>query len=220
MQKNQVEHAIDINALEYTASPGYFFAKRLLDIIFSLAAIILLIPVFLLIAIAIKIDSKGSVIFCQERCGYKGKVFKMYKFRSMVWNAPLLQKELESKNEAKGQMFKIKEDPRITRAGKFLRKTNVDELPQLFNVLKGEMSLVGPRPPILSEVDGYDPWHNLRMSVKPGITGLWQIFKRSEVNFEQMVRLDLKYIREQSFWYDLKIIIKTMPLLFGEKQAS
>lgn len=218
-EKISVKQATGIHALNDTVSGRYLFAKRLLDIIVSFISIAVLLPFFLLIAVIIKIDSKGSIFFCQNRCGYKGKIFKMYKFRSMVSNAPLLQKELESKNEVKGQMFKIKDDPRVTRAGRFLRKTSIDELPQLINVLKGEMSLVGPRPPILSEVDLYDPWHNLRMSVKPGITGLWQISKRNEVGFGEMVRLDMKYIRERSFWGDLKIIIKTIPLLFGDKHA-
>ena len=215
-----IEYAVNINALENIVSPHYVYAKRFLDIVFSLFSIILLIPAFLLVAILIKIDSKGSVLFCQHRYGYKGKIFKMYKFRSMVANAPSLQKELESKNEAKGQMFKIKNDPRVTRVGRIIRKSSIDELPQLINVLKGDMSLVGPRPPILTEVDRYDPWHNLRLSVKPGITGLWQTSKRNEAVFGDMVRLDLKYIRERNFWGDIKLILKTIPLLFGDKKAS
>ncbi|MDD4413227.1 MAG: sugar transferase [Oscillospiraceae bacterium] len=206
--------------MENIASPHYLFAKRFLDVIFSFFSIILLIPVFLLVATMIRFDSNGSIIFCQYRCGYKGKVFKMYKFRSMVANAPSLKRKLESKNEAKGQMFKIKNDPRVTRVGRFIRKSSIDELPQLINVLKGDMSFVGPRPPILTEVVRYDPWHNLRLSVKPGITGLWQTSKRNEVIFDDMVRLDLKYIRERNFWLDIKLILKTIPLLLGDKKAS
>jgi len=119
----------------------------------------------------------------------------------------------------KGHMFKIKNDPRITRVGRIIRKTSIDELPQLFNVLKGDMSIVGPRPPILREVVKYDSWHNLRLSVKPGLTGLWQISGRNNVGFDEMVRLDLKYIRERNFWYDLKIILKTIPVLLGDSKA-
>lgn len=133
----------------------------------------------------------------------------------MVYNAPFLQKALENSNEAQGFMFKIKNDPRVTRVGKFIRKTCIDELPQLFNVLKGDMSIVGPRPPILSEVVQYDAWHNLRLSVKPGMTGLWQSSNRGITGFDEMVRLDMKYIRERRFSYDMKIIIKTIPFIFG-----
>jgi exopolysaccharide biosynthesis polyprenyl glycosylphosphotransferase len=198
----------------------YLFGKRVFDITASLAACILLLPLFILVVIMIKADSAGPVLFKQRRTGFKGKFFYMYKFRSMVSDAEDKFKELEAKNEVTGCMFKIKNDPRITRVGKILRKTSIDELPQLLNVLKGDMSIVGPRPPIWHEVQKYDAWHNLRLSVKPGITGLWQVNGRNDIGFEDMCRLDLKYIRERGFIYDLKIIIKTIPVLFGDRNAS
>ncbi len=197
----------------------YLFLKRVFDITASLSAIIILLPLFLMVVILIKIDSHGPVFFSQKRNGFRGKYFNMYKFRSMVNDAEDKLKELEDKNEVSGNMFKIKNDPRITRVGKVLRKTSIDELPQLFNVIKGDMSIVGPRPPIGREVQKYDPWHNLRLSVKPGITGLWQVSGRNNIGFEDMCRLDLKYIRERGFWYDLKIILKTIPVIFGDSRA-
>ncbi|MCX8128926.1 MAG: sugar transferase [Clostridia bacterium] len=197
----------------------YLFSKRIFDIAASFFALLLLSPVFLGIWILIKVDSEGSVIFKQERVGHKGKIFKMYKFRSMIVNAEEHLERLEKKNEISGYMFKIKEDPRVTRIGRFIRKTSIDELPQLINVLKGDMSLVGPRPPLPREVIRYDRWHNLRMSVKPGITGLWQVSGRNKLGFDEMVRLDLKYIRERNFCYDIKIIFRTIPVLFGDRHA-
>lgn len=214
-----VEQAVNQRSMFYSASSAYDICKRLFDIAASLTGIILLLPVFIITSIAIKLDSPGPIFFFQERTGFKGRIFKMYKFRSMVTNAEELLKELESKNEASGYMFKIKNDPRITRVGRIIRKTSIDELPQLFNVLKGDMSLVGPRPPIIREVVKYDAWHKLRLSVKPGLTGLWQVSGRSSIGFEEMVRLDLKYIRERSFWYDIKIIFMTIPVLLGDSKA-
>lgn len=137
----------------------------------------------------------------------------------MVSNAEKLMAAYESMNEVSGHMFKIKEDPRITPIGKIIRKTSIDELPQLFNVLKGDMSLVGPRPPIPSEIVKYDPWHNLRLSAMTGLTGLWQVSGRNQVGFEEMVRLDLKYIKERNLLYDIKIILKTIPVIFGVSNA-
>ncbi len=215
-----IKETVDNRALNHNVYPVYEIAKRIFDIVASITGIILLSPVFIITAILIKLTSKGPVIFIQERNGYKGKIFKMYKFRSMVVDAEELLKHLEGKNEVSGHMFKIKNDPRTTKIGKFIRKTSIDELPQLFNVLKGDMSMVGPRPPLVREVVNYDKWHNLRMSVKPGITGLWQISKRNSVGFDEMVRLDLKYIRERNFWYDLKLILKTVPVIFGDNNAS
>lgn len=214
-----IKQTVEDRALEDNVSNSYVKRKRAFDIVASLFGIILLLPVFLAVAIAIKLDSKGSVFYYQDRVGYKGKVFKMYKFRSMVKNAELYIKNLEGKSDVTGNMFKMKNDPRVTKVGKFIRSTSIDELPQFFNVLIGDMSLVGPRPPLLREVDKYDKWHKLRMSVRPGITGLWQVSGRNTLGFEEMVRLDLKYIRERSFWYDLKIIFKTIPVLFGDEKA-
>ncbi len=204
-----------INNVPYT----YLFMKRTLDIFASATGIILLSPLLLAVAALIRLESEGPVFFRQERIGHNGKIFHMIKFRSMVKDAEKLLKELESRNEVKGHMFKIREDPRITRIGKFIRKTSIDELPQLFNVLRGEMSIVGPRPPITREVLNYGIWHNLRMSVKPGMTGLWQISGSNNIGFDEVVRLDLKYIRERCFFYDLKIILKTLPVLLGDSKA-
>lgn len=214
-----VQNVVEQRALFHNVSRVYLIGKRTFDVAASLAAIIVLSPVFLLVALLIKLTSRGPVLFVQERNGYKGRIFKMYKFRSMVTNAEQLLKDLESKNEVGGHMFKIKDDPRVTRIGKFIRKTSIDELPQLFNVLKGDMSIVGPRPPVPREVVKYDAWHKLRLSVKPGLTGLWQVSGRNNVGFDEMVRLDLKYIRERSFWYDFKLILKTIPVLIGDSKA-
>lgn len=214
-----VEATIEYVSLSYNVEQSYLILKRIFDIVVSLFGIIFLSPILLIVALAILIDSRGNVIFAQQRNGYKGKLFMMYKFRSMVTNAEQLLKGLEEKNQVRGHMFKIKNDPRTTRVGRLIRKTSIDELPQLFNVLKGDMSIVGPRPPIIKEVAKYDAWHTLRLSVMPGLTGLWQISGRNQIGFEEMVRLDLKYIRERSFIYDIKVIIKTLPVLLGDSKA-
>jgi lipopolysaccharide/colanic/teichoic acid biosynthesis glycosyltransferase len=198
----------------------YLITKRLIDIIGSLCGIIVLSLLFLFIAIFIKIeDPNGKVLFTQKRVGLNGKEFHMYKFRSMVSNAEEKLAELLKYNEISGAMFKMKEDPRITKVGKFIRKTSIDELPQLFNVLKGDMSLVGPRPPLPREVALYSDYDMQRLLVTPGCTGLWQVSGRNSVGFEEMVELDLKYIRQRSVIYDLRIIIKTVLVLFGSKDA-
>ncbi len=214
-----IQNAVEQRGLFYSISSLYVIEKRVFDLLASILAMVVLSPFVLLIALLIKLDSKGPVLFVQERNGFKGKVFRMYKFRSMVTCAEDMIKDIEEKNEVKGHMFKIRDDPRITKLGRFLRRTSIDELPQLFNIIKGDMSIVGPRPPILREVVKYDAWHKLRLSVKPGLTGLWQIRGRNEVGFEEMVRLDLKYIRERKFLYDMKIILKTVPVLFGDRRA-
>jgi exopolysaccharide biosynthesis polyprenyl glycosylphosphotransferase len=185
--------------------------KRVMDIVGSLFGIILAAIPMLMVAIAIKLDSKGPVIFKQERVGLNGRHFKMYKFRSMVVDAEARKKELEAQNDvAGGMMFKIKDDPRITRVGKFIRKTSLDELPQFFNVFMGSMSLVGTRPPTVDEVAKYDARHWRRLSIKPGITGMWQTSGRSEItDFEEVVALDKQYIDNWSIWLDIKIIFKT-----------
>lgn len=215
----RVEDTVDHRLICHNVTNLYKLTKRLFDFTATLFGIILLSPVFITTAIAIKFDSKGPVFFAQKRLGQKGKYFKMYKFRSMVINAEQLLKQLESQNEVSGHMFKMKHDPRITKIGKLIRKTSIDELPQLFNVLKGDMSLVGPRPPLPREVSEYDKWHDLRLSVRPGITGLWQVSGRNDIGFEEMVSLDLKYIRERNLIYDIKIILKTVPVLLGDSKA-
>lgn len=199
----------------------YLFLKRLIDIVGSGLGILILIPVFLIIGILIKLeDPKGSVFFSQKRNGLNGKEFNMYKFRSMVHNAEDLLENLMSKNEMDGPVFKIKDDPRITKIGKFIRKTSLDELPQLFNVLKGDMSLVGPRPPIPREVIQYNKYQYQRLLVKPGITCYWQISGRNNIDFDEWVELDLKYIKERNLFKDIYIILMTLPVLLGDKNAS
>lgn len=198
----------------------YLFAKRLMDITGALAGLILLFPTLLLISLMIKLDDpKGKVIFKQVRVGKNGKIFYIYKFRSMVSNAEQLLDQLIDKNETTGAMFKMKDDPRVTRIGHFIRKTSLDELPQLFNVLKGDMSLVGPRPPLPREVAKYSSYDKQRLLVTPGCTGLWQVSGRSNVGFDEMVKLDLKYIKNRSIKMDLVIIIKTITLLVGSNDA-
>ncbi|KGM46075.1 sugar transferase [Neobacillus niacini] len=198
----------------------YLLTKRFIDIIGALFGILLLSILFIVIGILIKIeDPKGTIFFSQKRVGLNGKEFKMYKFRSMVWNAEERLAELLKFNEVSGAMFKMKNDPRITKVGKFIRRTSIDELPQLFNVLKGEMSLVGPRPPLPREVAEYTAYDKQRLLVTPGCTGLWQVSARNSVGFNEMVELDLQYIHKRSFFYDIKIILKTVLVLFGSKDA-
>lgn len=197
----------------------YELIKRLIDIICSLTSIIILIPIFVITVIAIKLESKGPVMFCQERIGYKGKKFKMYKLRSMVENAEELKEKLNSKNEMDGPMFKMKDDPRITKIGKIIRKTSIDELPQLLNVLKGDMSLVGPRPSLPNEVDKFQPWMLERLSVKPGLTCYWQVSGRNDIDFIDWMKLDIKYVKDRSTLLDLKLIWKTFFVLFGDEHA-
>jgi len=191
-------------------------AKRLLDVVGAALGLLILGPLVMFpVAIAVKLTSAGPVLFRQRRSGLRGRQFTMLKFRSMVSNAEMLRAELEAFNELTGPAFKIKDDPRITRLGSWLRKTSLDELPQLWNVLVGDMSLVGPRPPIPSEVEKYDPWHRRRLSMKPGLTCFWQIRGRNEVPFEQWIRLDLQYIDNWSLWLDLKILMRTIPAVLS-----
>ncbi|WP_040213590.1 sugar transferase [Clostridium polynesiense] len=198
---------------------GYYFLKRIIDILGSLVGIVFLSPILLIVAVAIKLDSKGPIVFSQIRVGKNGEKFKMYKFRSMVENAEEKLKELQNKNEMSGPMFKMKEDPRVTKVGRFIRKTSIDELPQLFNVLKGEMSLVGPRPNLPKEVEEFEPWMLNKFIAKPGLTCYWQVSGRNDIGFEEWMRLDAKYIQERNTWIDIKLIFKTAFLLLGDKHA-
>jgi exopolysaccharide biosynthesis polyprenyl glycosylphosphotransferase len=184
--------------------------KRLIDILAAALLLLLLAPVFALIAIAIKLDSRGPVLFRQTRSGKDGVPFAFLKFRGMVADAEARRAALEALNEAQGPIFKMKRDPRVTRVGRVLRRTSLDELPQLWNVLRGEMSLVGPRPPLPSEVAKYEPWHRGRLAVKPGLTGLWQVSGRNLLSFDAMVRLDCAYIARWSLWLDLRILLQTV----------
>lgn len=192
------------------------FIKRVADIIASGAGIIILSPVFLLTALLIKLTSPGPVFYLQKRSGLNGRRFVLYKFRSMYKNAHEKLSELLEKNEMKGPVFKIKDDPRITPLGKILRKTSIDELPQLFNVFMGQMSLVGPRPPLPQEVARYEPWQRRRLSMRPGITCIWQVSGRNKIGFDEWMKMDLQYIDNWSLWLDIKILFKTIPVvLFG-----
>jgi len=193
--------------------------KRPLDVVASLIGLVLLSPVFLVLAVLVKLDSPGPVFFKQLRVGKDGKEFEFYKFRSMVQDAEALKTKLMHLNELDGPVFKISDDPRITAFGRFLRRTSLDELPQLFNVLRGDMSLVGPRPPLPDEVANYESWQRQKLSVLPGITCLWQISGRNHIGFTEWMRLDIEYIRRQSFGVDLKILIRTLPAVLLRKGA-
>ena len=213
--------AIDFSDVLVKESILYSVTKRLIDIVGSLCGIILLSPLFLIVAILIKLeDPKGKVFFAQERNGKYPKTFKMYKFRSMVHNAEDLLKDLMDRNEQTGPVFKINDDPRITKVGKFIRKTSIDELPQLFNVLKGDMSLVGPRPPIPREVEQYNSYQMQRLAVKPGLTCIWQVSGRNNIGFDEWVEMDIEYIKTRNLWLDIKLIFKTVGVLFGDDNAS
>nr|WP_240524190.1 sugar transferase [Priestia megaterium] len=198
----------------------YIFCKRSLDILGASIGIIVLSWLLFIIIVAIKIDDpKGPIFFKQQRVGKNEQKFYMFKFRSMVTNAEAQLESLLKYNEINGAMFKMKHDPRITRVGRFIRKTSIDELPQLWNVLKGDMSLVGPRPPLNREVKLYSDYDKLRLLVTPGCTGLWQVSGRSNIGFKEMVELDLKYIEKRTILYDIKIILKTVIMLFSSKGA-
>lgn len=195
---------------------GYRIVKRGFDILASGIALILLSPLFLVLIILIKKEDGGPAFYSQERIGKDEKPFKMWKFRSMIVNADKMVEQLEEQNEIDGAMFKIKDDPRVTKIGHVIRKYSLDELPQLWNVLKGDMSLVGPRPPLPMEVEDYT---ELRLTVIPGCTGLWQVTKRNDADFDEMVELDLEYINNSSLWFDFKILLKTVGVVIHPNSA-
>lgn len=196
-------------------------AKRMVDIVGASAAVLMFSPILVIAAIAIKLTSPGPVFFLQERIGLNKRRFKIFKFRTMVPNAERLMAALEKHNEVSGPVFKIKNDPRITTIGKFLRRSSIDELPQLLNVLNGDMSLVGPRPLPVRDYEGFnEDWQRRRFSVKPGITCLWQVNGRSGISFNQWMLLDLQYMDEWSIWLDLKILAKTVPAVFRGAGAA
>jgi exopolysaccharide biosynthesis polyprenyl glycosylphosphotransferase len=197
------------------------FLKRGLDIVLSAILLVMLAPLMLLVAALIKLTSHGPVLFTQNRVGYNKRIFKIYKFRTMMPGAEQRIKDLEHLNEVSGPVFKIKNDPRITPVGKLLRKTSIDELPQLFNVLKGDMSLVGPRPLPVRDYEGFNQdWQRRRFSVRPGITCLWQINGRSSIAFDKWMQLDLQYIDTWSLWLDLEILLRTIPAVFKGSGAA
>jgi exopolysaccharide biosynthesis polyprenyl glycosylphosphotransferase len=195
----------------------HLFIKRVFDVFLSGALLLILMPLFVVVSLAVKWTSKGAVFFKQTRSGLNGRKFTLYKFRTMVVNAESLLAGLHTGNEMTGPVFKMKNDPRITPLGKFLRKFSIDELPQLWNVFKGDMSIVGPRPPIPEEVKKYDSWQRRRLSMRPGITCLWQVQGRNNItDFNEWARLDLEYIDRWSIWRDLRILAQTVPVvLFG-----
>ncbi len=198
-----------------------FIIKRTLDFVVSLVLIILLFPLLLFTTLLIKLTSPGPIFFSQERLGLNKRKIRVFKFRTMVPDAEKKQAELEHLNEVSGPVFKIKNDPRITPIGKFLRKTSIDELPQLFNVLKGDMSLVGPRPLPVRDYEGFDQdWHRRRFSVRPGITCLWQISGRNDISFDRWMELDMEYIDNWSLWLDLKILLGTIPAVLRGSGAA
>lgn len=217
MNNLAIEKEVEVVVKE--ESKIYKILKRIIDIIGSLIGLILASPILLIVGILIKLESNGPIVFSQTRVGLNGKEFKMYKLRSMVVNAEELKNKLEAQNEMSGPMFKIKDDPRITKIGKFIRKTSIDELAQLVNVLKGDMSLVGPRPSLPKEVEQFEDWMLERLEVKPGITCYWQVMGRNKIGFEEWMRLDVRYVRERSLWLDIKLIFRTFFVLFGDKNA-
>ena len=218
-----LEDFSNIPLLTFSTKPTNWAAllvKRGIDLIIAWSAVVFAMPFWLLIAVIIKLDSKGPVLFCQERCGLNGRRFTMYKFRSMVVDAELRKQQVLCLNELSGPVFKIKNDPRITRTGKWLRKTSFDEVPQLLNVIKGDMSIVGPRPAIPAEVDKYERWQRRRLSMKPGLTSLWVVRGRNSIPFEQWMQFDLEYIDKWSLALDWKILLQTIPVVLTGRGAS
>ena len=202
------------NSVVAQSQPVYLTCKRMTDFVLALIGLIVLSPVFLFVALLIKWDDpKGTVFFGQDRVGKDGELFKMYKFRSMYVDAEERLANLLEYNEVSGAMFKMKEDPRVTKIGACIRKCSIDELPQLFNVLRGDMSLVGPRPALIREVEVYTNFDRQRLLVTPGISGLWQVSGRSRLTFAQMVALDLEYVTTRSYWMDIKILFKTVKVV-------
>jgi len=210
--------------LSFSTTPtneALMFVRRILDMVLAFLLLSIFGPLVMLpTAILIKLTSPGPVLFKQKRCGLNGRQFVMYKFRSMVDNAEQLRFELEALNEMDGPVFKSSRDPRITAIGKLIRRFSVDELPQVFNVIRGDMSLVGPRPPLPEEVARYERWQRRRLSMKPGMTCLWQISGRNEVSFEDWMKLDLTYIDNWSLLLDLKILLKTVPVVLLGRGAK
>lgn len=204
----------------FTAQYGGFIVKRTFDVTVASIVMLLLSPLFLLVVLVIRLDSPGSILFSQDRVGKNGRVFKMWKFRSMYIDAEQRKAELMKHNQMKGGvLFKMKNDPRITRVGRFIRKFSIDELPQFINVFLGDMSLVGPRPPLPVEVAQYTPYQRQRLEVIPGITCIWQVSGRSEVSFAQQVEMDIEYISTQSFWQDITLLLKTVPAVLSARGA-
>ena len=209
------------NLRAYTVESRYYLiAKRAMDLLLSSLALVVLLPLLIIVSAVIFLDDpKGSPIFVQDRVGKNGKLFRFLKFRSMVVDAEERLEELQSRNEMDGPVFKIKEDPRVTRFGRFIRKTSIDELPQLVNIILGDMSLVGPRPPLPREVEQYGPYEMQRLMVKPGLTCYWQARGRNEIKFQQWMELDIKYVRHHNLWIDIKLLLMTVRSVVTGKGA-
>jgi exopolysaccharide biosynthesis polyprenyl glycosylphosphotransferase len=218
-----LDHLAGTSLLTLSSTPrdeAALVLKRLMDVAISALALAASSPVLLLSALAVRLSSAGPVIFRQKRSGMNGRVFTLYKFRTMVQDAEAKRAVLESQNEMDGPVFKMRDDPRITKVGKVLRKLSIDELPQLWNVLRGDMSIVGPRPPIPAEVEKYERWQRRRLSMRPGITCIWQVSGRSTIDFKRWMEMDLEYIDNWSLALDLKIILKTIPAVLSSRGAS
>ncbi|OLB87890.1 MAG: hypothetical protein AUI17_01925 [Acidobacteriales bacterium 13_2_20CM_2_55_5] len=217
-----VEHLAHVPLLTLASTPQNDFAllfKRTVDVILSILSLVVLSPLFLFLALLVKLTSKGPVLFRQIRCGLGGRQFVLLKFRSMVVDADELLADLSALNEAEAPLFKMRNDPRCTKLGRWMRMFSMDELPQLWNILRGDMSLVGPRPPLPQEVEQYQPWQRRRLRMRPGLTCLWALEGRSQLRFERLTRLDLLYIDNWSVWLDLKILIKTIPTVLSGRGA-
>lgn len=219
MEKRETSPAAGYNIPAVEKKPFYSFVKRAFDIFGSVLFLVIFFWIYIAVAIAIKLDDHGPVFYVSERIGKNGKPFRFYKFRSMKVDADQYLDEIKHMNEMKGDLFKIKDDPRITRIGRFIRRTSLDELPQMFNVLKGDMSFVGPRPPLPNEVANYTDEAFIKLSVIGGLTCYWQISGRSTIDFDGMVALDKKYVEERSFWTDIKILFGTIPAVIKGEGA-
>ena len=219
LTKGSIVDRNNIKEVYQNKSQVYKCLKRLFDVVFSGIALICLSPVFLLTAIAIRLEDGGPAIYTQQRAGKDMQAFKMYKFRSMYVNADEKMAELLKDNEQAGHAFKIKNDPRITKVGRFIRKVSIDELPQLINIIKGDMSIVGPRPILTFQMEECNDYERQRVIVQPGLTCYWQIGGRANIKWEEWVELDIDYIEDMSFWTDLKVILKTIPAVFDSEGA-
>ena len=226
VMEKTVSHVGELNSDRYhmqavyqKKNPAYLKLKRGMDILLSAAALVFLAPVFLFTALAIKLEDGGPILFCQYRAGKDMKPFKIYKFRSMLVNADAKMPEMMKDNEQTGHAFKIKNDPRITRVGKFIRKFSIDELPQLINVIKGDMSIVGPRPILTFQMEECSGYERQRLVVQPGLTCYWQIGGRANIGWKDWIEMDLDYIEDMSLWTDIKIIARTVPAVFDREGA-
>ena len=224
LTKNQLQVEV-INGIpllstrELSIQGWNYILKRILDLLLTFVACLLTLPIMALIALAIRLDSPGPIIYQQLRVGKQGKVFACYKFRSMVHDADQRRHEIAGLNEASGPRFKVRNDPRLTRVGRLIRRFSLDELPQLYNVLRGEMSVVGPRPNLPREVEAYQEWHKKRLTASPGITGLWQVSGRSDLTFDEMVLLDIYYVENWSMALDFHILLRSIPAVLRARGA-